>query len=153
MTADLTTQIGKYTHVFLDQLGVTASLKVKLDSQNDLYQINLTADKPDILIGHHGDTLYSLQIILAQHLKIETGQWLNISLNVNDYRQRREEALHTLADSVADQVIATNRPHTLTPLPANERRIIHLRLSDHPKVTTESVGEGRSRTIVISSKV
>ena len=137
---------------FLEHLGLVAQASIQYDPESDLYTINLASTDPGLLIGHHGDTLSSLQLILAQHLKAQTGQWLNLSVNVNDYRERRESTLHSLAESVANQVVASGQPHTLTPLPANERRIIHLFLANHPHVTTASVGEGRSRSVVISPK-
>lgn len=152
MNDSLIPAISDYTAKFLEELGVPAIVTVNFDSGNNLYLISLSSDNPGLLIGYHGDTLGSFQLILAQHLKTQTGQWLNISVNINDYRQRRETALHELAESVANQVVATGQPHTLTPLPANERRVIHLHLSNHSLVITSSVGEGRSRSIVISPK-
>lgn len=152
MNNSLVPAISDYTVKFLKELGVPAIVTVNFDLGNNLYLISLSSDNPGLLIGYHGDTLGSFQLILAQHLKTQTGQWLNLSVNINDYRERRETALHELAESVANQVVATGQPHTLTPLPANERRIIHLHLSNHSRVTTSSVGEGRSRSIVISPK-
>ena len=139
---DLLTQVG-YGGV---------EMSVQYDSTNNLYHISLSAKDPALLIGYHGDMLSALQLILGLHLHTKTDKWLNLSLNVNDYRERRETTLHSLADSVVDQVVSTGRPHMLPPLPANERRIIHLHLAEHPQVTTSSQGVGRSRSVVISPK-
>ena len=139
---------------FLSQLGYTSpyAATVSFDSENNIYQVTIDTSDPAILIGYHGDTISSLQLLLAQHLHSQSGEWTSISINVNDYRQRREQALQVMADTVVNRVIATHRPEALPPLPANERRVIHVYLTDHPRVTTESQGEGRFRTVIISPK-
>src|SRR3989344_3174004 len=133
---------------FLTQLGYTSPYEVivTLDETNNIYQVNITTSDPAILIGYHGDTISSLQLLLAQHLHSQTQEWTSISINVNDYRQRREQALQAMADTVVARVVATGQPEALPPLPANERRIIHVYLTDHPQVVTESQGEGRFRS-------
>jgi len=139
---------------FLSQLGYTSpyEVAVSLDEANKIYQVSITTSDPAILIGYHGDTISALQLLLAQHLHSQTGEWSSISINVNDYRERREQALQAMADTVVARVIATTHPEALPPLPANERRIIHMYLTDHPQVVTESQGEGRFRTVVVSPK-
>lgn len=139
---------------FLSQLGYTSPYEttVVLDEANKIYQVTINTSDPAVLIGYHGDTISSLQLLLAQHLHSQSGEWTSITINVNDYRQRREQALQAMADTVVNRVIATNQPEALPPLPANERRIVHVYLTDHPQVTTESQGEGRFRTVVISPK-
>ena len=139
---------------FLDRLGFADSVTVAVnfDSANDVYQISLETPDPGLLIGYHGETLSSLQLFLGQHLHQALGDWVNLSLNVNDYRQRRESSVFSLADSVAVRVIATGQPHSLPPMPASERRLVHLRLAEHPQVTTSSEGLGRHRSVIISPK-
>ena len=72
-------------------------------------------------------------------------------VDVEGYRQRRDESLRFLARRLADQVKSTGRSVTLEPMPANERRIIHLELRDNRYVTTQSIGEGVSRKVAILS--
>jgi len=148
-------QVQNTVQDFLTHLGFSSSVGVNCsyNELEDSYQVLLESDTPALLIGYHGDTLAALQLLISLHLHSQTEQWLNLSLNVNDYRQRRETSLHSLADSAVDQVLATGLPHMLPPLPANERRIVHLHLSNHPKVSTSSQGVGRSRSVVISPKV
>lgn len=142
------------TQNFLDQLGLSDEVKVAVEfnSADQIYQITLSTQSPAVLIGYHGETLSALQLFIGFHLQAQTGQWTSVSLNVNDYRQRRETSLHSLADSTVNQVVSTGQPHILPPMPANERRIIHLHLSDHPQVTTSSQGLGRARSIVVSPR-
>jgi len=139
---------------FMDRLGFSDSVTVAVnyDAPNELYQVSLDTPDPGLLIGYHGETLSSLQLFLGQHLHQALGDWINLSLNVNDYRQRRETSVFSLADSVAARVVATGQPHSLPPMPASERRLVHLRLADHPQVATSSEGLGRHRSVIISPK-
>ena len=137
---------------FIDQLGVRAALKVQFDKENNIYKIDLESDNPGVLIGHHGEALSALQLMIGQHIKAQTGEWANLSVNVNDYREKREEALRLLVDDTVGRVLATGQPHTLPPMPANERRFVHLYLADHVSVKSESMGDGRARSVVICPK-
>lgn len=151
--ADTSQILSQKTHQFLEHLGVEAKVEVEFDEANRSAAVNLKCDNPGVLIGYHGETLAALQLVLAQHLKAQTGEWVNLTVNINDYRQRREQVLLTLADNTVEQVLTTGQPHSLPPMPAGERRIIHLHLTDHPRVKTESVGENRNRSVIISPKV
>jgi spoIIIJ-associated protein len=139
---------------FVSRLGLTEDVTVstQYDETQDLYQVLLQTQNPALLIGYHGENLSSLQLIVGQHLHSKLNEWINLSLNVNDYRERRESSLHALADSAVSRVLATNQPHSLPPLPAGERRLIHMYLADHPQVSTSSQGVGRARSIVVSPK-
>jgi spoIIIJ-associated protein len=138
----------------IDQLGFGPDVKVSshYDADQDLYQVLIQTDKPGLIIGYHGETLSALQLFLGQHLRTQTGSWVNLSVNVNDYRERRQSALDSLADSVVIKVVSTGLPHSLPPMPANERRLVHLHLANHPQVSTASEGLGRTRSVVISPK-
>jgi spoIIIJ-associated protein len=137
----------------ITRLGLTnITVEVRYDPENDIYLGLLQSENPALLIGFHGEALSSIQLILGQHIHAALGQWLNISLNVNDYRERRETILKNLAENAVSKVLATGNPYSLPPMPANERRIVHLYLSEHPQITTASQGVGRSRCIVISPK-
>jgi spoIIIJ-associated protein len=143
------------TQKLLDQLGLSAGVEVSVnyDSKNQLYQVLLQSSRPALLIGFHGETLSAIQLFLGQHLHAQIGEWVNLSVNVNDYRERRESSLTALADTAVSQVLATGQPHSLPPMPANERRVVHMYLSDNPQVTTSSEGTGRSRCIIISPQI
>src|SRR3989344_7326160 len=139
---DTQTQVTQLSQSFIDQLGVAAKVKVAFDEAGQIYQINLESNNPGVLIGHHGETLSALQLLIGQHLKAHTGEWVNLVVNVNDYRQRREEDLQQLADNTVERVLATGQPHSLPPMPANERRFVHMYLAEHPSIKTESMGDG-----------
>lgn len=154
MSSDQAQLVLSYTQDFLSHLGFGDEIQVlvQFDPSQDLHQVSLQTPNPALLIGFHGETLSSLQLILGQHLHAATGVWLNLSVNVNDYRERRESSLKSLADSTVNLVLQTNQPHALPPLPANERRIVHVYLADHLQVTTSSEGIGRARSVIISPK-
>ncbi len=110
---------------------------------------NVTGDDLGILIGRRGLTLACLQYIVRLIVGHQTETWVPITIDVEGYKQRRYEALQTLALRMAEQVVLRGVPFTLEPMPAYERRIIHITLADHPDVTTESIGQGESRKVVI----
>jgi spoIIIJ-associated protein len=105
-----------------------------------------------LLIGRRGDTLASLQYMvnLIVSRKIKAQQLVGI--DVEGYRRRREESLRGLALRMADRVRRTGRSVTLEPMPANERRIVHLTLADDPDVLTVSMGEGDSRKVAVTPR-
>jgi len=114
--------------------------------------LNVEGDDLGILIGRRGQTLSCLQhmvrIIVGHQKKV----WLPIVIDVEGYKQRRCNALQALAFRIAEQVAQRGEPFALEPMPAFDRRIIHLALADHPDVTTESSGEGEARRLVIVPK-
>lgn len=116
-------------------------------------QINLPEEETGIFIGHHGDGLASLQLVLSLVLSQRLGDWQRISLNINDYQERREEALKHLADSAVDKALSLKQDVVLGNLSSYERRIIHLHLENHPHVTTQSQGEEPLRQLLIVPKV
>ncbi len=113
---------------------------------------DIKGDDLGILIGRSGRTLSCLQYMVRLIVAHQTETWLPIIIDVEGYKQRRYEILQALAWRVAEQVKAKEAPFTLKPMPAYERRIIHLSLADHSDVTTESIGEGEARRVVISPK-
>ena len=113
---------------------------------------DIKGDDLGILIGRRGQTLSCLQYIVRLIVGHQTEAWVPIVIDVEGYKQRRYEALRTLALRIAEQVKAKGVPFTLEPMPAYERRITHLTLADHPDVTTQSIGDGEARKVVILLK-
>jgi spoIIIJ-associated protein len=105
-----------------------------------------------LLIGRKGETLAALQYIVRLIISKELNQAVSLAVDVEGYRQRREQQLRRMAQRLAEQAVQRGRTMTLEPMPANERRIIHLELRDHPAVRTESVGEGDRRKVTIIPK-
>ncbi len=113
---------------------------------------DIKGDDLGILIGRRGQTLSCLQYIVRLIVGHQTEAWVPIIIDVEGYKQRRYEALQALAWRIAEQVKAGGEPFTLEPMSAYERRIIHLTLAEHPDVTTQSIGEGEARQVVILPK-
>ncbi|HEY60823.1 MAG TPA: hypothetical protein G4N92_09120 [Anaerolineae bacterium] len=136
---------------------VPAKVKAKLVEPEDerdrpMILVEITGRNLSILIGRRSETLNALQYITRLVLCQRLGNWMPISLDVQGYRFRRERQLRQLARRLADQVVQTSRKQVLEPMPANERRIIHLELRYHPFVTTESIGEEPTRRTSIFLK-
>ena len=105
-----------------------------------------------VLIGRQGQTLASLQYIVRLIATSRTGIYTPLVIDVEGYRKRRDASLRALALRIAEQVKANRTPFKMEPMPAYERRIVHLALADHPDVETNSTGEGELRRVVISLK-
>jgi len=143
--------------VLLSMMGVTASVASKARSfvegeATAPIAFDITGDDLGILIGRRGQTLSCLQYIVRLIVGHQTKAWVPIIVDVEGYKQRRYEALQALAWRIAEQVKAEQAPFTLEPMSAYERRIIHIALAEHPDVTTQSIGEGEARKVVILPK-
>ncbi len=137
----------------LKYMGIEAEVSVASPSSGDLpVSLDINGDDLGVLIGRRGQTLASLQylvrLIVSEKLKI----WVPINVDVAEYKKRRYESLRSLALRLAEQVKRGRRVITLEPMPADERRVIHLALADNPDVTTQSMGEGEKRKVAIFPK-
>jgi len=115
-------------------------------------QVDIRGDDLSILIGRKAETLNALQYITSLIVGKELGRSVPLTVDVEGYRNRRNQQLKQLANRIADQVIETGRSQALEPMSARERRIIHIELRDHPQVYTESAGEGERRKVVVYPK-
>jgi len=115
-------------------------------------QVDVHGDDLNILIGKRSETLNALQYITNLIVCKELQRSISIVIDVEGYRQRRASQLRQLARRMADQAIKTGRRQALEPMPANERRLIHMELREHEGVTTESVGEDPHRKVTIIPK-
>lgn len=104
------------------------------------------------LIGRRGETLASIQYLLRLMVNQRIKSWKNITVDVDHYKERRVAQLTQLAHRMAEQVAESGRAVSLEPMPASERRIVHLALRDHEAVYTQSSGEGDRRKVHIVAK-
>lgn len=111
--------------------------------------LNIRGVDLGVLIGRRGETLSALQYITRLIVSREIQRRANIVIDVEGYKERREDALRKLARRMAEQVRKLGKTVTLEPMPPNERRIIHLTLRGDNTVTTESVGSGDDRKVTI----
>lgn len=132
-------------------MDIPASAEVTLTSEG-VYLVNIETEESGLLIGYHGETLASFQLLLGQIVTRKIGEWTRVVVEVGDYRAKREEQLIQMAQSYADQVVQTGQEAVLPYLPPLERRIIHMAISERSDVFTESEGEGEMRRVVIKPK-
>lgn len=141
-------------HIVEDLLGkleIAGSVTVTTD-ETGAFRVGIETEETGLLIGHHGKTLESLQLILGILVSKSLGRWVKAYVNVGDYREKREETLMHMAQRAADRALALGRPVELARLTPSERRIIHLTLSGDERIETESVGEGDDRTLLVKPK-
>jgi len=113
---------------------------------------DIRGDDLGILIGRRGQTLACLQYLVRLIVGNQTKNRIPIVVDVEGYKQRRYQTLQSLAHQMAEQVKVRETSVTLEPMPAYERRIVHLTLADDPDVSTESIGQGEARRVVIAPK-
>ncbi|MFC2019645.1 RNA-binding cell elongation regulator Jag/EloR [Chloroflexota bacterium] len=138
----------------LDKLEVDAAVEVLVEpvaegAEAGPISLEVRGDDLGILIGRRGQTLSCLEYMLRLILSHQSKTWLPVVIDVEGYKRRRQEALEELAQRIAERVKAKGVAFTLRPMPANERRIIHITLADDPDVTTESTGEGEARRVMV----
>ena len=135
----------------LDMVGaeVDVTLRAEHDEAAGGPVIDINGPDSGLLIGRRGNTLQSLQFIVQSIVRQQLNQDVRVALDVEQYRQRREDSLREMADRVADRVAQTGRSITLEPMTPSDRRVIHMFLDERGGIRTESVGYGESRKVQI----
>jgi spoIIIJ-associated protein len=137
----------------LRHLGVEAQVETRYDDPEEggepVLLLDVVGKDLGILIGRRGETLASLQFLLRLMVNNHTRRWMNLVVDVEGYKARRESMLRELAQRMAERAVTTGRVVALEAMPARERRIVHLALRDHPDVSTQSIGEGDARKVTI----
>ncbi|MFL5685832.1 MAG: RNA-binding cell elongation regulator Jag/EloR [Chloroflexota bacterium] len=135
----------------MGHLGFDATVEVAAGETSRLNVVAQGDDRDSLgaLIGRKGERLSALQHLVNLMLSKEMGSWTRVLVDVEDYRGRRERQLRELADRAAARVMETGKMLQLEPMPALERRWIHLTLRDHTGVATQSIGEEPNRRVVL----
>ena len=135
----------------MGHLGFAATVEVAAGETSRLNVVAQGDDRDSLgaLIGRKGERLSALQHLVNLMLSKEMGSWTRVLVDVEDYRGRRERQLRELADRAAARVMETGKMLQLEPMPALERRWIHLTLRDHAGVATQSIGEEPNRRVVL----
>ena len=130
-------------------MGVEVAVEVGTDQEGNVFA-NMSGDTLGILIGRRGETLDALQYLTS--LKVNRGQegYTRVTLDTENYRAKREEALARLANRMANRAIKTGRKVSLEPMNPYERRILHSALQANDQVDTHSEGEEPNRHVVIT---
>jgi len=147
-------KVKKITEEFFEKM--TFEVEIEINPQKDqTIPVDLKTDEPQILIGEGGQTLTDIQHLLKAILKrkIATEELFYIDLDIDDYKKKKIKYLKELARSIADEVSLTKKERILAPMPAYERRIIHLELASREDVATESIGQEPERKIAIRPRL
>lgn len=147
---DIAVTVDVLQHI-LQYMNIRAAIQVR--SRNPLtLNIQGINENLALLIGRRGETLAALQLIVSLIVRHHTKRRMRIIVDAENYRERREENLRSLALRVAQQVRNYRRSIALEAMPPHERRIVHIALADSKDISTESIGEGDGRRVVISLK-
>lgn len=141
----------------MDKLGVDVDVSRKLSDPDEMSGkrmtvVEITGDDLGVLIGPGGDTLDAIQYLTRLMVGHKLHRRAEFMVDVQGYRDRREQALTRLAERMAQKALKRNRSVSLEPMSPYERRIIHMALRDHDKVRTNSVGEGKRRRVRVIPK-
>ena len=131
----------------LQRLGIETEVEGSI-KEGDLY-LDVKSDEGGILIGKHGRTLESLQVLINRMVNKQTKKPFRIILDVADYKKRRAESLKKMAGRLGENAKRTGKGITIGPYIAHDRRIIHIALKEDPSLKTESLGEGDWKKIKI----
>lgn len=118
-------------------------------ASDDVVEINLETQDSGMVIGYHGEILEALQLVFSLAISKKMGRFVRASIEVGDYKKNRTDWLETLAIQTKEKVLAEKKEIPLPNLRSWERRIVHVYFQEDPEVVSESVGEGRDRTLVI----
>ena len=143
--------VTEFLDEFLKKLNIE-NLERKISIQGSVINVSINGDKINYLIGYRGEVLNSIQLLLNNIANKNTKERCKVILDIENYRTKREKTLQDLADKVSKTVIKNRKNITLEPMTAYERKIIHSRLQNNPKVITRSIGEEPNRKIVIELK-
>jgi spoIIIJ-associated protein len=151
--ADVVKVAKEVMEALIKFMRITADVSATQSATGELpVTLEIEGDDLGVLIGRRGQTLTSLQYIVRLIVAEKLKMWVPINVDVAGYKKRRYESLQNLALRLAEQVKRNRRLIMLEPMPADERRIIHLTLADHPDITTQSMGEGEMRKVAILLK-
>lgn len=144
------TDVKKIIADFFKSLEIEGDFE--LTENEEGFDVILETQDSGIVIGHHGDTLESLQIVISLILSKKLGEFKRVSIEVGDYKKNRSEYLKNLALDTKERVLSTSKEIYLPDLKSWERRIVHMLLKDDGEVSSESIGEGKDRVLVIKPK-
>ncbi len=132
----------------LEQMGERTDVR-QIEVDAETVELEIKGDGSGILIGRHGQTLDALEYLVNRILARRIKDAAPISLETESYRARRRQQLHRMALSMGEKAKREHKPVRLEPMPARDRRVVHLALKDDPMITTRSAGEGPLRSIEI----
>ena len=150
-TPDLVKATSETLDELMSKMGVSAVVSLTQAHREDLGGpvFEIEGEDSGLLIGRRGETLRALQFVVKFIVSRKLQARASLMIDVEGYQERRYKALTDFAQRVARNVVATGRAVTLEPMPPDERRIVHMAIADNPRATTESIGVGDGRQVVV----
>lgn len=144
--------IKQHTQELINKMVDSAEIEVA--SEEDVFHVNIkVAEEAPTVIGRHGETIRALQKILEVIVFKQTGEKVDLLINVNDYREKQTSRLHYIASEAAKKVEERQSATYLRGFSSYERRLMHEYVAQNfPELTSYSVGEGRDRRLVVDTK-
>ena len=142
-------KVTKFLDEFVKLFGDT---EYTINENEGMLQIEFTGNNASKLIGYRGDTINAMQNVLFAIANTENNTKVKISINIENYREKREKTLNNLARKIENQVKKTGRRVVLEPMTAYDRKILHTALQNSNSVTTYSIGEEPRRKLVVDVK-
>lgn len=135
----------------IQKMGIECEVEMKeiIEEEQINLVCNIKTSESSYLIGQYGVNLQALQHIARVIVRKKTENKNVFILDVNSYRQEKNESVFVLAKSMAEKALFEKRAIALSPMSPYERRLVHMELSKNEQVKTESIGEGEDRRIVI----
>lgn len=153
--SDLMLTVARETvEELLETMNVSAEVTARYLEPDDAHSrpallVDVQGDDLSFLIGPRGETLNALQYIAHLIVGKEMGRSVPLIVDVMSFRERRAQQIRRLASRMAEQAVRSGRRQALEPMPASERRLVHIELRKNPDVTTESIGEEPRRKVTI----
>lgn len=134
----------------LEKMGFSGDVAISQSAEDDSLICNITTDTDsNFLIGQYGANLQAVQHLARLMVRKNVPEKIRFVLDVNSYRQQKNQSVIQQALAAAEEAISGHRAVIMKPMSTYERRIVHLELSKNPQISTESVGEGEERKIVV----
>ncbi len=139
----------KLTEELFKKLQVEADIKAS--EAESAVQVDVSGDDLGLLIGYHGETLEALQLLLGLMVNKEVGDegWVPVNLDIGGWKAQRSQVLKTMVEKASSDIEGSGETSELPPMPASQRRMVHLILADFPNLTSESIGEEPNRKVII----
>ena len=150
LNSSLSDDAAGFLRDVLSKMNIAADIEKYEDDESILLKV--TGKESGIIIGRRGETLDALQYLTSLVVNKQSDDYKRVTIDIENYRQKREETLVKLADRLAERVVRYRRSVTLEPMNPYERRIIHSTLQNNRMVETHSVGEEPNRKVVITYK-
>jgi spoIIIJ-associated protein len=143
-----TEKIKKIAEEFFKKMTFEGQVEVSTE-ENETVSLNLKIDDPSVLIGERGQTLADIQHLLKMIIRKQIESPIYVDVDIQNYKKKKSEYLKETARIIANEVSLSRKEKILDPMTPYERRIIHAELAERSDVTTESMGEGDDRRVVI----